>query len=138
MGDLYYFLPQAAFAMPALATLIAGLVLVWVRRDRLAPRAWRLAVAGLGVLLTGALADVAYLGLLPQIVRRGGWQDTQLVLAGVNLLFLVLHTLGMALVIAAILVTAPPKDPWAAHPAPALQPQAAPPAEAGGSGAEPG
>jgi hypothetical protein len=115
-------LPQVAFAMPTIATLVVGVALVWARRERLAPRAWRLAVAGLAVLLTGALADMLYLGLLPQLLRRGPWQDMNLLIAGMSLLFLVLHVLGVALLIAAILASAPPKDPWGAPPPPGLEP----------------
>ena len=121
MGDLYYMLPHVAFALPTIATLVVGVVLVWVRRERLAPQAWRLAVAGLAVLLTGALADVVYLGLLPQMLGRGGWQETRVLLAGTSLLFLVLHVLGVALLIAAILASATPKDPWGGPP-PAVEP----------------
>jgi hypothetical protein len=116
MGDLYYFLPQAAFAMPTVITLLVGVVLLSVRRQRLAPRAWTLGVAGLAVLLTGALGDLVYLALLPRVLRRGAWQDSQALLAGASLLFVVLHVLGLALLIAALLATAQPKDPWGQPP----------------------
>ncbi|MEV4508447.1 hypothetical protein AB0K00_05765 [Dactylosporangium sp. NPDC049525] len=65
MGELYYIVPQVVFALPAVITLAVGLVLFWARRDRLAPRARGLGVAGLAVLLAGGLADLAYITLPP-------------------------------------------------------------------------
>jgi hypothetical protein len=107
MGDLYYIVPQVVFVLPTVVTLVVGLVLLWARRDRLAPRTRSLGVAGLAVLLAGALADVVYVVLLPRLLRDGKWEQTGVVLAGSSLLFIVLHCLGLALLIAALLGTAP-------------------------------
>ncbi|GAB3850614.1 hypothetical protein ACFPIJ_25910 [Dactylosporangium cerinum] len=124
MGDLYYFVPQAAFALPSIATLIVGVALLWARRKRLAHRAWTLGLAGLAVLLAGAVADLVYMALLPRVIRYGDWQESRALLAGASLGFLVLHVLGMALLIAGLLATARPDDPW---PAPAaIDPPAGP------------
>jgi hypothetical protein len=125
MGDLYYVLPQAVFALPAIVTLIVGVALLWARRKRLAHRAWTLGVAGLTVLLAGAVADVVYLALLPRVIRDGGWPESRALLAGASLGFLVLHVLGMALLIAGLLATARPDDPW---PGPATPAAVEPPA----------
>lgn len=112
MGDLYFMVPQMAYSMPGIATLVVGVALLSVRRRRLAPRAWTLGVAGLAVLLAGSLADLGYLVLLPQLVGDGGLREAKVLLAATGLLFLVLHVLGMALLIAALLSTARPAEPW--------------------------
>ena len=128
MGELYFMVPQMAYSMPAIATLVVGVVLLCLRRRRLAPRAWTLGVAGLAVLLVGSLADLGYVALLPQLVGSGGLQQAKVVLAATGLVFLVLHVLGMSLVIAALLSTAhPAADPFlAGSPQPGPRPQPRP------------
>jgi drug/metabolite transporter (DMT)-like permease len=122
MGDLLYVVPQVVFALPTIITLVVGLVLLRARRDRLAPRARALGVAGLAVLLAGGLADLVYLALVPQLLRGRDWERAQVMIAGGSLLFMVLQCLGLALLIAALLGTAPPKDPWGQQPPADVQP----------------
>ncbi|WP_327011106.1 hypothetical protein OHA72_29835 [Dactylosporangium sp. NBC_01737] len=117
MGDLLYVVPKVVFGLPVIVTLVIGVVLLRLRRDRLAPRARNLGVAGLAVLLAGGVADVVYVALLPNLLRNGTWERVQVLLAGSSVLFIVLHCLGLALLIAALLATAPPKDPWGGPPA---------------------
>ncbi|MDG6103533.1 hypothetical protein Daura_35435 [Dactylosporangium aurantiacum] len=122
MGELYFSVPQMAYSMPAIATLVVGVVLLCVRRRRLAPRAWTLGVAGLAVLLAGALADLVYVALLPQLIGGGGLREAKALLAATGLLFLTLHVVGMSLIIAALLATGGPKQPWD-QPAPEPRPE---------------
>lgn len=129
MSELYYVLPQVAFSMPAIATLVVGVVLLWLRRERLAPRAWALGVAGLAVLLAGSIADLIYVAALPSVIRDNGLRESQALFAAAGLAFLVLHVLGVALLIAALLATARPNDPWGQPPPP--PPQIEPSAEFG-------
>lgn len=104
--------PRLAYSVPGVVTLVVGVVLLCVRRRQLAPRAWSLGVAGLGVLLAGALADVVGLVLLEWLIHGGGLERTTVVFAGASLLFMVLDVLGTALLIAGLLSTARPADPW--------------------------
>ncbi|MEV0129851.1 hypothetical protein AB0H83_15500 [Dactylosporangium sp. NPDC050688] len=112
MGDLFLMAPRLAYSVPGVVTLVVGVVLLCVRRRQLAPRAWSLGVAGLGVLLAGALADVVGLVLLEWLIHGGGLERTTVVFAGASLLFMVLDVLGTALLIAGLLSTARPADPW--------------------------
>ncbi|MGI5184998.1 hypothetical protein ACQEVZ_52975 [Dactylosporangium sp. CA-152071] len=135
MFELEYLLPQLLFSLPAVVTLTVGVVLLWNRRGRLLPRVRALGSAGLAVLLAGAVTNLLYQLLLPEILRGGRLMEMRVAIAGINLLFVVLQVLGLALVIAALLATAPPATPWS-QPAPETGPwdqpaplpdQAAPP-----------
>ncbi|MEV4137535.1 hypothetical protein AB0J72_35845 [Dactylosporangium sp. NPDC049742] len=126
MFELEYLLPQLLFALPAVVTLTVGAVLLWNRRGRLLPRVRALGSAGLAVLLAGAVTNLLYQLLLPEILRGGRWMEMRVAIAGMNLLFMVLQVLGLALVIAALLATAPPATPWS-RPAPETGPWDQPP-----------
>lgn len=110
--ELVYLIPQLVLALPAVVIPIVGVLLLRRRRERLTPRAVSLGTAGLGVLLADAVGNVGYLAALPQIARGGRLHDVQILLGGASLLFVVLHALGLALVVAALVSAAQPAGPW--------------------------
>ncbi len=122
MGELAYMVPQMLFALPAIVTLVVGLALLWARRERLGSRPRMLGMAGLVVLLVGALLNMAYLAALPSYIRDYGFHESQVMFAGTSLMFLTLHVLGLALLIAALVATARPIDPWGQAPPPETAP----------------
>lgn len=122
MDDFAYVIPQLALALPSLATLIVGLVLLNVRRDRLTARARSLGVAGCVVLVLAGLVNAGWALSLPMMVRDASAQQIGLVGLGFGVVLVILDSVGLGLLIAAVLAggrraMAPPSPPG--HPQPA-------------------
>ena len=115
--DYAYAIPQLLFATPTVITLVVGIVLIAVRRDRLGPRSRGLGIAGCAVLLVDGLANTVYTVALPQLLRERSISDLNVVIGVSGLFFVLLNCVGLALLVAA-LVTAggrqapPPPAPW--------------------------
>ena len=115
-SDLVYVVPQLALALPTLATLIAGLVLMNARRGRLAPRSRSLGVAGCLVLVLAALVNAGYAVALPTLVREAGPQGIGVLALVFGVVLVLLDCVGLGLLIAAVLAGSrtalPPRQPW--------------------------
>lgn len=107
---------QLLTQLPTLLVLAAGLVLALINR-RL-PRGPRgLLLAGLAVLLLGALLSLGWLLALPQIMQSGGAAQFTRLNMIVGPLLALLHPLGLGLVVAAALTgrttaPTPPAPGW--------------------------
>ena len=116
--DYAYAIPQLLFATPTVVTLVIGIVLIAVRRDRLGPRSRGLGIAGCAVLLVDGLVNTAYTVALPQLLRERSISDLNLVIGVSGLFFVILNCAGLALLVAALVTAAggrpapPPPAPW--------------------------
>ena len=114
--DLAYVVPQLALALPTLATLIVGLVLMNARRGRLSPRSRALGVAGCLVLLLAALVNAGYVIALPTLIREAGAQGIGILALAFGVVLVLLDCVGIGLLIAAVLAGSrpalPPQQPW--------------------------
>ncbi|GAA4673082.1 hypothetical protein [Phytohabitans rumicis] len=99
--------------LPFLAVLIVGTVFLAIRRSRLAGRSVALAFSGLGVLLLGSVAGVVWSIALPQILINSdlGVSDYGAVVWGGSAALSVLETVGIGLLVGAVLGGAPPAVP---------------------------
>lgn len=90
--------------VPALVVLVAGLVLLASRRT-LTSRARALASAGCIVLLLGTVLDIVFLVGFVWFVRNleANFTAIQWISAGTQVVLALLHALGVALVLAALL-----------------------------------
>jgi hypothetical protein len=115
-SDLAYVVPQLALALPTLATLIAGLVLLNARRGRLSPRSRTLGVAGCLVLLLAGLVNAGYAIALPTLVREAGPEGIGLMAIAAGIVLVLLDSVGLGLLIAAVLAgsrsAVPPQQSW--------------------------
>ncbi|MFC4147037.1 hypothetical protein ACFO0M_12345 [Micromonospora mangrovi] len=103
---------QLLTQLPTLLMLVVGLVLALTHR-RL-PRGPRgLLLAGIAVLLLGALLNLGWVLALPRVVQNGGAAQLTRLNLIVGPLLALLHPLGLGLVVAAALTgrTSPPTPP---------------------------
>ncbi|MDW5322234.1 hypothetical protein [Plantactinospora sp. KLBMP9567] len=97
-------LVQGVVQVPVLLVLVAGLILVAARRDRLSRLARGLAVAGCGVLLIGVLANVAWLASIPTLLRAGqSAAEFGVISAAVALVLNLCQAVGLGLLIGGVL-----------------------------------
>ncbi|MEO3926713.1 hypothetical protein ABGB07_23010 [Micromonosporaceae bacterium B7E4] len=104
-GDQVQFvLVQGVMQIPVLLVLVVGLILVAARRDRLSRLAKGLTVAGCGVLLIGILANVAWLALIPTLLRTDpSTTEFGVINAGVALVLNLCQAVGLGLLIGGVL-----------------------------------
>ncbi|MGI5150055.1 hypothetical protein ACQEVC_27545 [Plantactinospora sp. CA-294935] len=104
-GDQVQFvLVQGVMQVPVLLVLVVGLILVAARRDRLSRLAKGLAVAGCGVLLIGVLANVAWLALIPTLLRTDpSATEFGVINAGIALVLNLCQAVGLGLLIGGVL-----------------------------------
>ncbi|MFI5494600.1 hypothetical protein [Actinoplanes sp. NPDC051859] len=101
-------LPQ----LPILAVLITGFIMIAMRRDRLSARSALLARLGLSALIAGQVVNTLWILVLPQLFRAvRSRSDYQFLLTGSGLVVSLLLTVGIALLIAAVVTRGPATDP---------------------------
>ncbi|MBO4209305.1 hypothetical protein [Micromonospora echinofusca] len=104
MGVVGYVVGQVGSHLPTLLVLLAGLILVGTARGRLPGRSGTLALAGMGVLLLGALLSIGWALLFTQLIRQD-WtaRNLGLVTTGAGVLLSIWHATGLGLLVAAVL-----------------------------------
>ncbi|MGW4500002.1 hypothetical protein ACWENR_15495 [Micromonospora sp. NPDC004336] len=137
MRDLEYVATAGAVQVPTVLVLLVGLVLTATAGRRLPRRPRLLALFGMGVLLVTSVLNLAWVVLLPQLVRADfGWSEFQAVSLAYNGLLALTYPVGTGLLIAAVLAgrratgaAAGPSGGWSpGPPAPPHPGQPTPPA----------
>ncbi|MEJ3748539.1 hypothetical protein WEI85_35320 [Actinomycetes bacterium KLBMP 9797] len=117
MDQVGYVAGQLIAQLPALLVLVVGLALVAARRRMLTGRSGALAVAGLIVLLVGVIATVGWTASFPWLIGDDvvDLSDFGLLAFAVGMMLTLLHAVGLALMIAALLASgrrAAPVSQW--------------------------
>ncbi|ROP32309.1 hypothetical protein EDD30_5247 [Couchioplanes caeruleus] len=128
-----YLLSAVVSHLPLLAVLVAGLVVVSVRRAHLGPRSVMFARLGLGLLLASQLLNMVWLAVFPHVVESMAARSSYtMVSASVGIVLSLLLAAGVGLLVTAVVTRAPasapgvPAAPGAAFPAPGYSAYPAP------------